>query len=45
MTLRKGALKAKGKTRKSKQLKIKVKLTPVSGAARTQQVTVRVAKK
>lgn len=45
ITLRKGALKAKGKTRKSKKLKIKVKLTPVSGAARTQQVTVRVAKK
>ncbi|MBJ7521177.1 MAG: hypothetical protein JHC84_15865 [Solirubrobacteraceae bacterium] len=45
LTLRKGALKAAGKTRKSKKLKIRVKLTPVKGKARTQQLTVRVAKK
>ena len=45
LTLRKGALKATRQTRRSKQLKIKVRLTPVSGAARTQRVTVRVAKR
>ncbi|MBJ7330802.1 MAG: hypothetical protein JHC95_12955 [Solirubrobacteraceae bacterium] len=44
MTLRRGVLKAKaGKLRKSKTVNIKVKLTPVSGAPRTQSLRVRVA--
>lgn len=44
MTLRRGALRSTAAMRRTKQFRVVVRLTPVTGATRTQRITVRVGR-